>query len=132
MIKPSSRRLSRAQVTSGQSLVEFALVLSLLVLFLFGILEGGRAVYAYSTITHAAREGAHFAITDPTNTAGIRSQVIDSAIGLGLTSGNVTSSCSPCTAGNSIRVDVTYNFQSVYLLVLPNLTLRTAATMYIE
>jgi hypothetical protein len=46
----------------GQTLVEFALVLPMLLLFLLGILDLGRAVYAYSTISNAAREAARLAI----------------------------------------------------------------------
>jgi Flp pilus assembly protein TadG len=56
--RPSSgmRRRSR-----GQGLVEFALVFPVLVLLLFGVLDMGRAVYAYSTIGNAARQGARVA-----------------------------------------------------------------------
>lgn len=42
----------------GQSMVEFALILPLLVLVLVGIFDIGRAFFAYIAITNAAREGA--------------------------------------------------------------------------
>jgi len=117
---------------AGQTMVEFALVIPLLLLLVFGIMEFGRAFYAYSAISNAAREGARFGVTDPTNTAGIKNQAITTATALGLTENDVSVSCSPCTSGNPIRVDVTYNFQSVIPLIIPNFTLRTAATMSIE
>jgi Flp pilus assembly protein TadG len=43
---------------SGQTLVEFALIASLLFLVLFGIIEFGRIFHAYLVVTSAAREGA--------------------------------------------------------------------------
>ncbi len=43
---------------SGQTLVEFALIASLLFLILFGIIEFGRIFHAYLVVTSAAREGA--------------------------------------------------------------------------
>lgn len=55
----------------GQSLVEFALVLPVLLLLFMGILDFGRAVYAYNTLSNAAREGARVAIVDQTVVAGI-------------------------------------------------------------
>ncbi len=45
----------------GQSLVEFALVLPVLVMLLFGITDFGRAFHAYLTIDHAGREAARAA-----------------------------------------------------------------------
>jgi Flp pilus assembly protein TadG len=50
------RRRSR-----GQSLVEFALVLPIFILFLFGLIDGGRLVYQHSVLSQAAREGARLA-----------------------------------------------------------------------
>lgn len=55
----------------GQSLVEFALVLPVLLLLFMGILDFGRAVYAYNTLSNAAREGARVAIVDQTVAGGI-------------------------------------------------------------
>jgi len=46
----------------GQSVVEFALVLPLLLMLLFGITELGRAIMTKNVLTSAAREGARLAI----------------------------------------------------------------------
>jgi hypothetical protein len=43
---------------AGQSLVEFALVLPVFLLMLFGVIDAGRLVYLNSTLSQAAREGA--------------------------------------------------------------------------
>ena len=52
----------------GQTLVEFALVLPLLILLLVGIFDFGRAIFAYNTINNAAREAAREAIVNQTIT----------------------------------------------------------------
>lgn len=41
----------------GAALVEFALVLSIFVMILFGIIEFGRAYHVQLSLTHASREG---------------------------------------------------------------------------
>jgi Flp pilus assembly protein TadG len=46
---------------SGQGLVEFALVIPVFLLLLFGIIDIGRAVFAYTAVANAAREGARVA-----------------------------------------------------------------------
>ena len=52
------RRSQTRDRRSGQSLVEFALVLPLFLLLLFGVVDGGRYVYLNSTLSNAAREAA--------------------------------------------------------------------------
>ena len=49
----SARRPAR-----GQALVEFALVIPIFLLLIFGLLDMGRFVYMHSTLSQAAREGA--------------------------------------------------------------------------
>jgi hypothetical protein len=46
----------------GAELVEFALVLTALLMFLFGIMDFGRALYAYHFVSDAAREGTRYAM----------------------------------------------------------------------
>jgi Flp pilus assembly protein TadG len=48
----------RSRDERGAAAVEFALILPLLILLLFGIIEFGRGYNAKVTLTHAAREGA--------------------------------------------------------------------------
>ena len=53
------RQLSRRQEQSGQSLVEFALVLMFVILpFMFVLVDGAFTLYTYAMVTNAAREGA--------------------------------------------------------------------------
>jgi Flp pilus assembly protein TadG len=55
-----SARLS----TSGQALVEFALVVPIFFVMLFGLIDGGRYVYMSSVLSQAAREGARLAAVE--------------------------------------------------------------------
>jgi hypothetical protein len=45
----------------GQALVEFALIIPLFLLMLFGMIDLGRVIWANDDLAHAAREGARFA-----------------------------------------------------------------------
>ena len=53
-----SRRSSR---DVGQSLVEFAMVLPILAILVFGIIDFGMGLRAYITVAQATREGARYA-----------------------------------------------------------------------
>src|SRR6187401_3174558 len=55
---PSTRR------DRGQALMEFALVIPLFLLLMVALFDLGRAVFAYNTLTNAAREGARLAIVE--------------------------------------------------------------------
>ena len=59
VIGGARRRLSRA--ARGQSLVEFALVLPILMIIVFGIIDFGMGLRSYISLTNATREGARFA-----------------------------------------------------------------------
>ena len=72
----------------GQTLVEFALILPVFILVLVGIFDLGRAVYAFNTISNAAREAMRVAIVDQ-NTTAITNDAVQHSIGL-VGAGNVT------------------------------------------
>lgn len=57
-------RSTKASKRRGQALVEFALVIPIFLLVLVAIFDLGRAVFAYNTLTNAAREGARTAIVN--------------------------------------------------------------------
>ncbi len=58
------RRVVRPERDGGQTLVEFALVLPVFLLLLFGLLDVGRMVFTNSTLSQAAREGARLAAAE--------------------------------------------------------------------
>ncbi|MEA3308793.1 MAG: TadE/TadG family type IV pilus assembly protein [Chloroflexota bacterium] len=64
----------------GQTLVEFALILPLLLLILFGIIEFGRILFIYSNLFNAAREGVRYGITMPRDYDGIAQHVEDAIV----------------------------------------------------
>jgi Flp pilus assembly protein TadG len=60
-------KLSALRNRRGQALAEFALVLPLVLLFIAGIIEMGRAWNIKQAVTDAAREGARYGVVqDPT------------------------------------------------------------------
>ncbi len=78
----------RSRRSKGQALVEFALVVPLILFAIFGVVDMGRAIYAYTTTAEAARQAARMAIVDQTVTDVVsRAQTAAPALGLG--SGNV-------------------------------------------
>ena len=51
----------KVKLSKGQSMVEFALALPILLLVIFGLLEVGRAVFMYAAVTNASREAVRYA-----------------------------------------------------------------------
>jgi Flp pilus assembly protein TadG len=130
-----TRRTSQA----GQSAVEFALILPILLLLLMGVFDFGRAFYYYSVVANAAREGARAGIYSTTTTdASIRSEVHRYAVGLnGLTDGNIAIARSGSGTSAEVRVTVSYQYDAVTPIIdrfLPGgaIMLRSSSTMQVE
>jgi hypothetical protein len=90
---------------SSQALIEFALISPVLLLLLFGIIDIGRAIFYYDTLSHAAREGARTAViassTLPTNAtvlATVRTQLVGMPVTEPCPEGPVTSATPPPNA----------------------------------
>jgi Flp pilus assembly protein TadG len=92
---------------NGQSLVEFAMVLPLLVLLMFGITDFGRIFHAYLTIDHAGREAARAASIGKDNTT-VKSTAVNDATGIDLTVGQVGVTPATRTSGTDVTVTITY------------------------
>lgn len=127
---------------SGQSLTEFALMLPLLIVVLLGVLEVAHIYQAYVTITNAAREGARYGITDPTDTSGIKSRTMQEASSeIVLNADDISISCPDATGGNcanattgtriTITVRYVYDFITTYLFGVGQMTISNYATMAI-
>jgi Flp pilus assembly protein TadG len=112
---------------SGQALVEFALVLPLLFLLLFGMLDFGKAYNYWNDATHLTAEGARFAAVDrkpdPANTQSLQLQIRNQADTTELRSGGTSAIAAPAqvcvefpnstsTYGDPVlvRMTFTYNF----------------------
>ena len=80
----STRRKRRR----GQSLVEFAMIMPIILIVILGLLDLGRAVFSYNTLSQAARSGSRVAMVDQ-NPARVRTKAIAAAASLGLATSNV-------------------------------------------
>ena len=142
------RRRSRSR---GQSIVELALILPVLMLLVASALDLGRMFYSQVTITNAAREGAYEAAYQPTSfqanapcnstTNRVMCRVLSEAKGSFVTvaKADVGLACSPSCAkaiGNTVTVTVTGNFTLLTPIMAPfmggnNVTLTSTATSQI-
>ncbi|MBV9527439.1 TadE family protein [Sphingomonas sp.] len=99
------KRLANSLWTSstGSSAAEFALVLPLLLIFLFGIIDGGRFMWAYNRAEKATQTGTRFAVvTDPVAPGLYAYKFTSSGLGAGDTIpasslGTITCSSTTCT-----------------------------------
>lgn len=96
----------------GQSLVEVALTMPLLILILMGILDLGRAYWTYITLSDAAAEGAAYAALYPTDTAQAIARAAESSGGLiVLDPAMVSVTWRELSAGNPITVTVEFEYE---------------------
>jgi Flp pilus assembly protein TadG len=122
---------------AGQTAVEFALVLPILILILMGVFDFGRAFYAYSVVANSAREGARAGVYATATNQNVIDAVSEYWIGLG-TSPAITISPSPTrVAMGTISVTVSYVFQPVTPVIdafLPGgrITLVASSVMGVE
>ena len=131
----------------GQGILEFALVLPVLVVIVFGVLDLGRVFFATIGLTNAAREGVRYLTINPddvTNTSGAfqgsRSAAIEEAgfAGVSINNSQVAVTCSNsdgddfCDSGTPATVTVTYNFDLVLGWILPSpISLTRSAVMIV-
>lgn len=122
----------------GQALVEYALVLPLLLLLVFGIIDLGIAVFSYDTIANAAREGARYGIIDPHNAAEI--ELRTRRLTSGLDPSRLEFRCPTCAEAEpqTVRVELTYQVRLITGPVIravggnPLMRLRAGTTMQVE
>ena len=116
----------------GSNLVEYGVVLILFLTMLFGVLDFGRAMYAYHFISGAAREATRYAIvrgsscpaaecpSGPASTTDIQNYISNVPAGIDATQltvtptwnpgGSVTCNGVPNAPGCVVEVQVSYNF----------------------
>jgi len=100
------RSSANAARDRGAAAVEFALLLPVLLLLVFGIIDFGRALNAQVTLTQAAREGARLAALGEPNVVS-RTQ----AAAAGLSPVAVTVMACPAGAGPGVDASVTTSYQ---------------------
>jgi len=149
-MRQSNRTRSRL-MRAGATAVETAAVLTVFLLFLFGILEYCRLIYCQQVITNAAREGARYAIVNSFNSTIVSDTqgVVQGYMG-GLdkslpnyncqvyaadASGNNIGSPQNVAFGSYICCDVSVTYSPIlpsFLYLSNNLTLRSKCCMGCE
>ena len=130
------KRLGRDE--RGQALVEFALIMPFLLLFIIGIVEFGRGWNQHQVITDAAREGARSAVLFD---AAITTDSVRKIVRTALARGGVNPSAATITitenaVANSSEVAISKPYQFAFFGALmrwttgqSTVTLRTSFTM---
>jgi len=121
----------------GQSLVEFAIILPIILILLMGIVEFGMMLNSYLTIQNVAREGARFGIVGGTDVE-IRTLIRD--ISPQLIPADLTVNITPAegsrNSGNTLTVSITYNYHMtvpIISAVFNNIIqLRTQTSMRLQ
>ncbi|HEY8447353.1 MAG TPA: TadE/TadG family type IV pilus assembly protein [Thermomicrobiales bacterium] len=109
--RPSGGRSER-----GQSLVELAIGLPILLLLLLGTLDLGRVFFEYIELRNAVREGASYGARNPNDESGIRARVLQH--GDSIASGTTVTitcagNCSTAGSEGSITVTGTRTFKPI-------------------
>ena len=102
----------RGRGERGQSLVEFAMVVPLLLLLVFAIIDFGRAFDSWITVTSAAREGARVGAVGA-DQATIISKVDQAASDLDQSKLTVNVTNAQGAPGSTVSVQVNYAFSFI-------------------
>ncbi len=124
MIRLGRRRPAGTRAARGQTLAEFALVIPIVLLALMGIFDLGRAVFAYNTITNAAREATRLGIvnqnatmiTDRANAMALTVDAAQSTVTVAVSDPASTpdaDDCSPVTIGCNVYVQYQTTFTAI-------------------
>jgi hypothetical protein len=153
--------LSRRVREGGQALVEFAFVLPVFLLLLYGIIEFGRYVYTVQILNNAAREGARYAIvhgstslcpsgpmpvTNDCDPGGSKVRAVVTSNAVGILTGTITfppvSDCvtvptDPCwypfnERGDRVTVQVRTTFNTILPVPLPAITVDGSSTLVVN
>jgi hypothetical protein len=117
----------------GQSLLEFALILPILILVLVGVFDLGRALFALITINNAAREGARYGTVDTNLKLTAVNEAVNSGILIEL--GDVTVDCPddgvawPCNRGTAVRVTVVHSYVPLLGIIIPTIDISRSVEM---
>ena len=127
------RSLKIIKNENGASAVEFAIILPILVILIFGIVEFGIAYNNYLAITHAAREGARLAAVDLYNP---KLEDIIRERAYPISPNKITVSTPdglPPKIGDRVEVEVTYSISiEIPFVGSWNIPLKSKATMRLE
>lgn len=133
---------SKRDAQVGQSLVEFALTVPLLILLMLGVVDLGFGIYAKNTIADAAREGCRYGIVlkkadgSLKTDADIRARVRQVSQGLDLSNdAQIVITPSPTRSHfNPIVVTVNYTYTPLSSFIVGGVSvpLSSSASMMVE
>jgi len=95
----------------GQSMVELALTITILMVLLAGTIDLGRAFFTWLAMRDAAQEGASYGAIEPADTGGIQDRVWDNleqVVPDPVNDVDVYITIADACLGNAIQVDVEY------------------------
>ena len=105
----------------GQTMVEFALILPVLLLIIAGIIDFARAYMVVQVLTNAAMEGARVGILPGRTQAQVQAAVNQVLGTSSLTGVSVISGANPGTPpGTPVQVTVTTQFQYMLGTIIPD------------
>jgi len=132
---------ARSTRASGQTLVEFALILPILLIGLVGIFDAGRLIYTQNTISNASREGVRLAIVNQ-NEAAVQAHARAAMHAIDPTAASFAPlafagpACSPAVKlGCKVTVVITYPWRAITPVIgniIGPISLRAATTMPVE
>lgn len=101
----------------GQSMLEFALVFPLIFLLITGMIDLGRAVFYYSTLNNAVREGTRFAVVQPkgNNDSAIKAKIRSYFYNVKDLNDNaqITISSTGTASDPKIQIQITYQYSPI-------------------
>jgi Flp pilus assembly protein TadG len=117
MIQAQAKK--HAQSQKGSVMVEFALILPMFLLLLFGVITFSIALYNKTVLTMATREGARAgAIHDPNSSSTSRAQTAASQVcqnNLITFGDSMTPAITTSTSGDILTVSANINYTGLYL-----------------
>ena len=127
-MKQKLLKFSKARNQKGASAVEFAIILPILVMILFGMFQFGIAYNNWIALTHAAREGARLAAVGNYDEQTVR----DRAPSVDIASVDVTGLDG--SIGDSVTVNVTGSVLDIQIPFVGSwpIQLQSEASMRIE
>ncbi|WP_374655521.1 TadE/TadG family type IV pilus assembly protein [Dongia sp.] len=121
------RRLWPAGDT-GVAAIEFAFIAPVLILFMVGIFEWGRYMYAYNTLQFGCAQAARWGVFHITGTADAIEDYAKSQM-TGLTPANVTATIDADTNTVEVTANMEFEFMTGWVTPLPKLTIAARAKM---
>src|SRR5690242_20577288 len=108
----------------GQSIVEFALIVTLLLTMLLGMVDFGLAYYSQVVIKNAVAEGGYYAIQHPGDTAGAEAAIDKEMLNRPFITKNsiVVTACSDDgIGGKETTIDATYTHRMLFSYLVPSM-----------